>query len=136
MDRNPGAFVAPSLDEPMHAVVGAVISAPTQFLKQPLGRAAFALRQLGFIIQNLSQNPDPIAEPGRGLHPALVKRFADGAMRSPGTPLPRCAEFIFGRRFGPTRWLHAGYRSLRRPGLVKTRVKALTKPGPNISAFT
>src|SRR5258708_2910788 len=38
MDRNAGSFVAPSLDEPMHAVVGAVISAPTQLLKQPLGR--------------------------------------------------------------------------------------------------
>src|SRR5712672_3285391 len=29
-----------SLDEPMHAVVGAVISAPAQLLEQALGRAA------------------------------------------------------------------------------------------------
>src|SRR5215207_3433038 len=33
MDLNPGTLVAPSLDEPMHAVVGAVISAPAQFPK-------------------------------------------------------------------------------------------------------
>jgi len=36
MHRNPGAFIAPALDEPMHAVVSAVISAPAQFLEQPL----------------------------------------------------------------------------------------------------
>ena len=64
MDRNAGSFVAPSLDEPMHAVVGAVISAPTQLLKQPLGRAAFPLRQLRFLLQNLRQSLNPIAELG------------------------------------------------------------------------
>ena len=72
MDRNPGAFVAPSLGKPMHAVVGAVISAPAQFLEQPLGRAALPLRQLGFLLQDLRQSLDPLAELGRGLHPALV----------------------------------------------------------------
>jgi hypothetical protein len=48
----------------MHAVVGAVISAPTQLLKQPLGRAAFPLRQLRFLLQNLRQSLNPIAELG------------------------------------------------------------------------
>ena len=72
MDRNPGAFVAPSLDEPMHAVVGAVISAPAQFLEQPLGRAALPLRQLGFLLQDLRQNLDPFAELRRGLNPPRV----------------------------------------------------------------
>jgi hypothetical protein len=44
VDRDSGAFVAPSLDEPMHVVVGAVISAPPQFFEQTLGRAALPLR--------------------------------------------------------------------------------------------
>ena len=70
--RNAGAFVAPSLDEPMHAVVGAVISASAQLLKQPLGRTAFAPRELAFLLQDLRQNLDPIAELRRGLNPALV----------------------------------------------------------------
>jgi DNA-binding HxlR family transcriptional regulator len=30
--------------------------------------------------------------------------------RNPGPPLPHSAEFIIGRRFAPTRWLHAGYK--------------------------
>jgi hypothetical protein len=37
MNRDPAAFIAPNLDEPMHAVVGAVISTPAQFLEHPLG---------------------------------------------------------------------------------------------------
>src|SRR5882762_3377779 len=78
MDRNAGSFVAPSLDEPMHAVVGAVISAPTQLLKQPLGRTAFPLRQLRFLLQNLRQSLNPIAEFGRGLNPALVLELGQG----------------------------------------------------------
>jgi len=40
-----GRFIAPALDEPMHAVVSAVISR-RQFLEQPLGRTALPLRQL------------------------------------------------------------------------------------------
>ena len=72
MDRNPDAFIAPSLDEPMHAVVGAVVSAPAQLLEQPLGRAAFPLRQLGFLLQDLRQNLDPFAKLRRGLNSALV----------------------------------------------------------------
>ncbi len=31
------------------------------------------------------------------------------AQRNAGSPPPHCAEFIIGRRFAPTRWLHAGY---------------------------
>jgi hypothetical protein len=27
-----------------------------------------------------------------------------------GRPAPHCAELVIGRRFAPTRWLHAGYR--------------------------
>ncbi len=68
MRGNPGPFLAPRLREPMHAVVGAVISAPTQFLEQPLRRAAFALRQLGFRLQNLRQRLDPDAELRRWLN--------------------------------------------------------------------
>ena len=41
MNRNPDAFVAPGLDEPMHTVVRAVVSTTAQFLEQTLGRAAF-----------------------------------------------------------------------------------------------
>jgi len=59
VDRDSGAFVAPSLDEPMHAVVGAVISAPAQFFEQ--GRAALPLRQLGFLsmisVRTSTQSP-------------------------------------------------------------------------------
>ena len=44
MRGNPGPFLAPGPHEPMHAVVGAVISAPTQFLEQPLRRASLPLR--------------------------------------------------------------------------------------------
>jgi hypothetical protein len=29
--------------------------------------------------------------------------------RNAGTGIPDCAEFIIGRRFAPTRWLHPGY---------------------------
>ena len=72
MHRNPDAFIAPSFDEPMHTVVGAVIAAPPQLLEQSLRRPAFPLRQLGFVLQNLRQNLDPIAKLGRGLNPALV----------------------------------------------------------------
>jgi hypothetical protein len=30
-------------------------------------------------------------------------------LRNPGSLLPHSVEFIIGRRFAPTRWLHAGY---------------------------
>src|SRR5260221_12654449 len=72
MDRNPDAFVAPGLDEPMHAVVGAVISAPTQLLEQPLGRAALPLRQIGFLLQDLRQHLHPVAKLRRGLNFAHI----------------------------------------------------------------
>ncbi len=72
MHRNPGAFIAPRLHEPMHAVVRAVISAPTHFLEQSLCRAAFPLRQLGFLLQNLRQNLNPFAELRRRLNPPCV----------------------------------------------------------------
>src|SRR5277367_4024782 len=72
MRGNPGPFLAPGPHEPMHAVVGAVISAPTQFLEQPLRRASLPLRQLGFRLQNLSQRLDPDAELRRRLNVASV----------------------------------------------------------------
>src|ERR1700680_1091819 len=67
MDPEPRASLAPSLHEPMHAVVGAVISAPTKFLEQALGRAALPLRQLGFLLDDLRQILDPVAKLRRGL---------------------------------------------------------------------
>ena len=72
VDRNPGTFVAPTLGEPMNAVVGAVISAPAQFLEQPLGRAALTLRQLGFLLQDLRQSLDPVAQLRRWLNAPRV----------------------------------------------------------------
>jgi hypothetical protein len=68
----PSPMSSASLDEPMHAVVGAVISAPAQLLEQPLRRPAFSLRQPCFLLQDLPQNLDPCAELGRGLNSALV----------------------------------------------------------------
>jgi len=68
MHRNPGAFIAPALDEPMHAVVSAVISAPRSSSKQPLGRTALPLRQLGFLLKNLRQNLDPVTKLRRRLN--------------------------------------------------------------------
>jgi hypothetical protein len=32
-----------------------------------------------------------------------------GAQRNAGRAFPDCAEFIIGRRFAPTRWLHPSY---------------------------
>jgi len=32
--------------------------------------------------------------------------------RNPGPPSPHSAEPVIGRRFAPTRWLHAGYTNL------------------------
>jgi hypothetical protein len=72
MHWNPDALIAPSLDESMHAVVGAVISTPPQLLEQPLRRPAFPLRQLGFLLQELRQYFDPFAKLRGGLNPALV----------------------------------------------------------------
>src|SRR5258708_1280954 len=64
----------------MHAVVGAVISAPAQFFKQTLGRAALPLRQLGFLLDDLRQNLDPVAKLRRGLN--SPRRLQEGAERS------------------------------------------------------
>ena len=55
-----------------NAVVRAVISAPTHFLEQLLGRAALPLRQLGFLLQNLRQNFNPFAELRRWLNSPRV----------------------------------------------------------------
>jgi hypothetical protein len=49
----------------------------------------------------------------RKAHCRGVACCSDGAQRNPGSPFPHCAEFIIGRRFAPTRWLHAGYCSFR-----------------------
>jgi hypothetical protein len=51
MDRNSGTFVPPSLDEAMHAVVRAIVTATAQLFEQALGRAAFPPRQLCFLLQ-------------------------------------------------------------------------------------
>jgi hypothetical protein len=56
----------------MHAVVGAVVAATAQFLKQTLRRAAFPPWQLGFLLQDPGQNLDPFAQLGRRLHAAFV----------------------------------------------------------------
>ena len=56
----------------MHAVVGAVVAAPAQLLEQALGRATLPPRQLGFLLKNLGQNLDPLAQLGRRLHAALI----------------------------------------------------------------
>ena len=61
-----------ALHEPVHAVVRAVIAAPAQLLEQTLRRAAFPPRQLGFLLQDLGQNLDPLAQLRRRLHAALV----------------------------------------------------------------
>jgi hypothetical protein len=47
----------------------------------------------------------------RGPHEA-TRAFTpvfDGLWRNAGPANPDCAEFIIGRRFAPTRWLHPGY---------------------------
>jgi hypothetical protein len=72
MDRNPDAFIAPSLDEAMNAVVRAVISASAQLLEQALRRAPFPLRQFGFLLQDLRQNLNPVAKLRRGLNSSRV----------------------------------------------------------------
>ena len=77
MDRDPSVFVAPSLHKTMHAVVGTVISAPTKFLKQALGRAALPLRQLGFLLDDLRQILDPVTKLRRGLDLRTVARDTD-----------------------------------------------------------
>ena len=52
----------------MHAVVRAVVSAPTQFFEKPLRRAALALGQIGLRFQNLRQSLNPLAELRRRLN--------------------------------------------------------------------
>ena len=69
---NPGPFVPPAPDEPVHAVVRTLIAAPAQLLEQPLGRAALPPRQLGFPLQDLGQNLDPLAQLRRRLHATLI----------------------------------------------------------------
>lgn len=59
----------------MHAVVGAVIAASTQFLEHTLRRTALPLGQVAFLLQDFRQNLDPIVKLGRGLNPALVLEF-------------------------------------------------------------
>ena len=72
LGRNPCPFVPPGLHEPVHAIVRTVIAAPAQLLEQPLRRAAFPPRQLRFLLQDLGQNLDPLAQLRRGLHTTLV----------------------------------------------------------------
>jgi hypothetical protein len=43
----------------------------------------------------------------------------DGLWRNPGPTAPHSAEFMIGRRFAPTRWLHAGYKPARRCAFVE-----------------
>jgi hypothetical protein len=72
LGRNPCPFVPPCLDEPVHAVVRAVIAAPAQLLEQPLGRTTLPLRQRRFRFQDLRQNRDPLAELRPRLHAPRV----------------------------------------------------------------
>src|SRR5271155_4072606 len=72
MNRDSGPLIAPSFDEPMHAVVGAVISTPAEFLEQSLGRPAFPLGKLGFLLNELRQNLNPVAKLRRRLNPSSV----------------------------------------------------------------
>ena len=83
---NPGALVAPSLDEAMHAVVGAVIAASAQLLEQALCRTAFPPGEMNFLLQDLGQNRDPFAKPWRRLNFALVFMF--GLVAFPLSRLP------------------------------------------------
>ena len=59
LGRNPCPFVPPRLDEPVHAIVRAVIAAPAQLLEQTLRRAPLPPRQLRFLLQDLGQNRRP-----------------------------------------------------------------------------
>src|SRR5271170_534383 len=68
MGGNSGPFLTPELCEAMHAVVRAVISAPTKLFEQPLRRTALPLRQLGFRLENLRQRIDPNAKLRRRLN--------------------------------------------------------------------
>src|SRR6202166_1075107 len=68
MGGNSGTFLAPELCEAMHAVVRAVISAPTKLFEQPLRRTALPVRQLGFRLENLRQRLDPNAKLRRRLN--------------------------------------------------------------------
>jgi hypothetical protein len=56
----------------MHAVVRAGVATPAQLLEQPLGRAPLPLRQLGFLLQDLRQNLNPVAKLRRRLNSSLV----------------------------------------------------------------
>src|SRR5208337_4742361 len=47
-------------------------AAPAQLLEQTLGRPAFPPRQLGFLLQDLAQALDPLAQLGRRLNISLV----------------------------------------------------------------
>src|SRR5450759_1095797 len=105
LGRNPRALVAPSLDKPMHAVVGAVIAASAQFFEHTLRRAALPLGQVAFLLQDIRQNLDPVAKLGRGLNPALVLEFG---------PVP--ADDLAYRR---ARHRQRAYDFLDRPTLLK-----------------
>jgi hypothetical protein len=67
VSRNPRSLVPPGSDEPMHAVVGAVIAATAQLFEQPLGRTPLPLGRPRFRLKDLRQNHDPFAELGRRL---------------------------------------------------------------------
>src|SRR5450432_2833265 len=55
----------------------------------------------------------------------IQARSPDGAQRNAGPPFPDCAEFIVGRRFAPTRWLHPGYEG----GCFASRISSHTRGG-------
>ena len=86
--RNPRSFVPPRLDEPVHAVVRAVIAAPAQLLEQPLRRPPLTPRQLGFLLKHLAQNRDPLAELRHRLHAAFVFELGLLAADHPCAPSP------------------------------------------------
>src|SRR3712207_4192295 len=70
---HPGPLLAPGLHEAMHAVVGALVAAPVQFLEQALRRAPLAPGQLGLGLQDRGQDRHEGPELGPGLDLALVR---------------------------------------------------------------
>ena len=72
LDRHPGPLLAPGLHEAMHAVVGALVAAPAQFLEQALRRAPLTPGQLGLGLQDRGQDRHERPELGLGLDLALV----------------------------------------------------------------
>src|SRR6202167_4092722 len=72
--------------------MGAAVSAPTQFLEQPLRRTALPLPQLGFRLQNLRQRLDPNAKLRRGLNVPCVLELGPAASDHLANRRPRHRE--------------------------------------------